>query len=118
MDIDKKVVVVANMTLYNRTDGVEVVAARFKELGLTAYGRNEREAILACKKLFSRFVRIHREHGELEDRLNDFGVEWYWEDEYPTDHPAYEDTTRLMESPQTVWTQREQQPGRRFLIAA
>ena len=71
------------------------MAARLRKLGLTAYGSTEAEAVLACKKLFNKFVHTYRARGEIEKRLDQVGVEWHWADEYPEDAPAYEDTNRL-----------------------
>ena len=78
----------------------ELVAARFLELGLTAYGRTESEAVLSLKRLFNKFIHTYREWGTLEERLECLGVEWYWGYEYPSDGPPYEDTNDLFET----WT--------------
>ena len=72
-----------------------VFAARFKQLGLTGYGDTEEEAVDSFKRLFNRFVRIHRTSGKLEEVLNRSQVEWHWRDQYPDDRPAVEDTNEL-----------------------
>ena len=88
---DRMVVVLTPMSFY-RHRSRDVFAARFKALGLTAYGYTEDEANAACKKLFNKFIHGHRERGTLEEILNRCEVEWYWEDEYPASKPSYENT--------------------------
>lgn len=116
MDTDRTVVVTTPLTLVRHMDR-EVVAARFRELGLTAYGRTEFEAVLALKRLFNKFVRSYRASGQIEARLNQVNVTWYWADEYPQDLPPYEDTTGLfgtwVEVPRITEAQRDA-----YLIAA
>ena len=88
---DKMVVVLTPMRFYRHRNG-DVFAARFKALGLTAYGYSQDESIAACKKLFNKFIHGHRERGTLVELLNRSGVEWYWEDEYPANKPKFDNT--------------------------
>ena len=94
MDTNRKVVVTTPLTLVRHRER-ELVAARFRELGLTAYGRTESEAVLALKRLFNKFVRSYRESGQIEARLDQVGAKWYWADEYPDTLPPFEDTNEL-----------------------
>ena len=52
--MEKIVVSIQPTILQNTADGT--YAVRFVELGLTAYGRTEADALVRCKKLFNRFV--------------------------------------------------------------
>ena len=79
----------------HKDDGV--FAARFPQLGLSAFGETEDEAIVSSKRLFNRFINTYRSVGKLEEVLNSANVEWYWLDEYPGDRPAFEDTNKLFE---------------------
>lgn len=97
MDTNRMVVVTTPLTLVHHRKR-EVVAARFRELGLTAYGRTEFEAVLALKRLFNKFVHTYRESGQIEARLEQVGVRWYWADEYPDTLPPFEDTNELLET--------------------
>ena len=86
-----RVIVVVKEELYtHRASGV--VAARYCSMGLTAYGDTTDDASNKLKKMFNQEVNYYREKGLLSDRLERLGVEWYWEDEYPSDRPAYENT--------------------------
>ena len=105
MGTDRMVVVLTAMTFYDHKTE-DIVAARFEELGLTAYGRTRPEAVLACKKLFNKFIHTHRNRGDIGKRLDKAGVEWYWSDEYPEDRPEYENTNRLFDN----WVTPLQQP--------
>ena len=90
MDADERTVVVICPVAraYNRRG--ELHAARFAALGLTSFGDTPTQAEQRLKKLFKTFIHTHRELGVLEQTLNELGVEWYWEDEYPADKPPYE----------------------------
>ena len=90
MDQNRLVVVITRMGLVKHADrGIHV--ARFRALGLTAYGKTQPEAINALKGLFNRFVHEHRRSGVLEKCLDHAGVEWCWADEYDGE---YEDTNK------------------------
>jgi hypothetical protein len=90
--MDRKVVVITKLEFLQHPER-EVSAVRFRPLGLTAYGRTDGQALASFKQLFNKFVRSYRENGQLKDRLEQFGVEWYWLDEYPDGKPRYEDTS-------------------------
>ncbi len=75
------------------------IVARLGGLGLFAYGDSEAEAIQAVKGLFREFVEVCRGSGQLEARLNQYQVKWWWEDEYPDGQPSYEVVGE--ESPET-----------------
>ena len=94
--VDRQVVVMAKLSLVHHAER-ELVAARFRKLGLTAYGRTDSEAVLALKRLFNKFVRSYRASGQTQMRLAQAGVEWHWADEYPEDAPPFEDTNDLFE---------------------
>ena len=76
------------ITRYDDERGLHV--ARFPGLGLTARGKTEEEAMTHCKQLLGKFVRSYRSVGQLEKRLVQSGVEWWWRTDYPTDYPEPE----------------------------
>ena len=93
-----RVVVMLEPTyLQNRENGL--FAARFRSLGLTAYGDTREDALAALKSLFSFFVDKHREGGTLESFLTKAGVEWYPEENYPREkgHVEYLDGSQDMQ---------------------
>ena len=98
MNTNRTVVVLENANLLRHGE-LGLFAARFEKLGLTAYGHTESEAVLELKKLFNKFVRVYREAGQIETRLEQAGVEWYWADEYPSDMPPFEDTNEMFSNP-------------------
>ena len=59
MNDNRMVVVVTRATTVRLESHDDVFAARFKKLGLTAYGHNKTEAMSNLKKLFNRY-RIAR----------------------------------------------------------
>ena len=72
---------------HNRED---IFAARYRELGLTAYGRTHDGALASLKRLLRTCIRTHRTKGTLERFLDDHvdgasGSSWCWESEYPGD---------------------------------
>lgn len=87
----RTVVVVTRVTMIKLERREDVFAARFKSLGLTAYGHTTSEAMRNLKKMFNRFIHLHRNAGTLEARLEQAGVEWSWADEYMGN---YEDTNQ------------------------
>ena len=91
MSADRLVVVVTRATVVKLEDR-EVYAARFRKLGLTAYGDSYNDALNKLKHMFNRFVHLHRNAGLLVERLNRAGVEWSWADEYPGGPDSYENT--------------------------
>ena len=95
MSTTRTVVVLEKASVLSHSES-NLFAARFENLGLTAYGQTESEAVLELKKLFNKFVRTYREAGQLECRLDQTGVEWYWADEYPADKPPFEDTNATL----------------------
>ncbi len=60
----------------------QMFAARFRALGLTAYGMTREEARLRFFELFRQFVCDTREVGQLELQLRRSGVTWYTIEEY------------------------------------
>ena len=73
----------------------ELFAARYPELGLTAYGRTHETALASLKRLLRTCIRTHRSMGTLEEFLDSHvdgraGSRWYWESEYPKDGPRVE----------------------------
>ena len=67
-------------------------SARCWELGMSAYGKTQDEAIDNFKRHFNAAIQAYREGGKLEGVLTRSGVDWWWEGDYPADRPAYEDT--------------------------
>jgi hypothetical protein len=94
MEISQLVVVKVHLTLARHAKR-GLIAARFKELGLTAYGSTEAQAILSVKRLFNKFVHAYKEAQQLGLRLDQAGVEWYWADDNPAS--TYEDTNELFD---------------------
>ena len=98
---ERQVVVnVRCVTQQHKDDGV--FAARFPQLGLSAFGETEEEAIENSKRLFNRFINTYRSVGKLHEVLDSAEVEWHWRDEYPSDRPAFEDTDNLVKSVKVV----------------
>ena len=62
-------------------DNKEIIAARCKPLGLTAYGDNDSEALDSLEKLVKTFIVAHRENGSIEQVLNSADVEWEYVDD-------------------------------------
>ena len=89
---DKVVVVLQPTLLRHRTEGI--YAARFTELGLTAYGETEHEAMRILKETFRNFVRLYRADGQLHQRLDQAGVQWYKLQDFDGE---YEDVTQVKE---------------------
>jgi hypothetical protein len=92
---DNRLVVVITKATMVKLDNRDVFAARFKKLGLTAYGHNNSEAVSNLKLMFNRFIYTHRKAGTLVSRLEKAGVEWSWADKYAgtyedTNHPSDE----------------------------
>ena len=73
-------VVVHTICTIERHREDNVFAARLRQLGLTAYGDTEEEAVAGCEKLLQRFVNAYQGNGKLEEVLNRSGVEWHWRD--------------------------------------
>ena len=92
---DNRLVVVVTKAAMVKLDNRDVFAARFKKLGLTAYGHNNSEAVSNLKLMFNRFIHTHRKAGTLVSRLEKAGVAWSWADAYAgtyedTNHPSDE----------------------------
>ena len=92
---DNRLVVVITKATMVKLDNRDVFAARFKKLGLTAYGHNNSEAVSNLKLMFNRFIYTHRKAGTLVPRLEKAGVAWSWADKYAgtyedTNHPSDE----------------------------
>ena len=114
MTKDRMVVVCVGLEMMYRNDQ-RMVVARLRPLGLTAYGRTEKEASQAVKRLFSKMINRYRSEGVLPDRLRKIGVEWYWEDEYPKDKlPKVEYTSAV----EVQWEKAAPAPTPEFAMAA
>lgn len=107
----------------------EVLSVRCAALGLTAYGDSEAEAVGNFKQLFNRFINTYREKGRLKEVLNQSGVEWWWRNDYPADHPTFEETNssahgtskcrlELLAMRQQEWEKLNEEQTRDFAIAA
>lgn len=77
----EKVVVIVKPDVYSHSDG-SVFAARFRSLGLTAYGDSRKEALDSLHTMFRVFIDDLRSRGALEQRLDRLGVEWHRADAY------------------------------------
>lgn len=73
--------------------------AHFRGLGLIARGQTEEEAVRRCKLLFNKFVHAYRSVCQLEMRLNQASVKWWWLDEYLKENPEPENTDLLAVPP-------------------
>ena len=113
---DRKVVVDVRYAIENYPED-NTIAAHFVALGLIARGNTQEEAVMRCKRLFNKFVRAYRSVGQLEERLNQTKVQWWWLDEYPNDRPDPEDTSQLIQ-PRRVPTIGERQETHRQLHSA
>ncbi len=71
----------------------------FRGLGLIARGQTEEEAVRRCKLLFNKFVHAYRSVCQLEMRLTQANVKWWWLDEYPKDLAEPENTDLLAVPP-------------------
>ena len=80
MDDRRVVVMIRPDVLVNKDTGR--FAARYTVFGLTAYGKNNDEAVSKVRRMLEAALYEHRRSGNLEDWLNSSGVEWFWEDEY------------------------------------
>ena len=94
---DRVAVVISPVTTFYDSGWKSHVAA-FAELGLTSFGDTPDSALVHLKENFRAFIHTHRDQGVLEETLDRMGVRWHWEDEYPADGPAYENTN-LREDP-------------------
>ena len=56
-----------------------IYAARYRNLGLTAYGASEEEAKQNLSTLTNKFVTVLHRDGTLPNRLATAGVRSYWE---------------------------------------
>ncbi len=85
-EIRKVVVIVTPEFLHN--EELNLFAARIKPLGLTGYGENTDAASAKIKRMFASWVKGRRLVGDLEERLDSSGLEWYWFDEYDGSLPV------------------------------
>ena len=63
-------------------EGLGAWVARYRELGLTAYGPEKQDASDSLARMFTRFVQEYRKRGTLHDRLDKAGVTWCLREEY------------------------------------
>lgn len=89
-----KVVVVTTIE-YGRHPEDAVHTARFRALGLTAYGRTREEARRNFCSLFRSFIQDTRELGQLEVQLDRAGVAWQVVAEYEKSGRPYFDLDTL-----------------------
>ena len=71
----------------------KLVVARFKPLGLTAYGSTPHEATQALKHAYYLLITHLRKMGNLQSCLEKSGVQWQYENDYLKEGKPYEDTT-------------------------
>ena len=65
-------------------------AARFQDMGLTAYGVTKEQAFDNLKHMFNLRIQALRRRGLVADELKRLDVKWAWESEYPEDWTPYE----------------------------
>jgi hypothetical protein len=88
LDTSQRKVVVILSAEYEHERESGTYAARFRPLGLTAYGRSQEEAFRAVKKVFASAVETRRARGTLTSWLDRSGLDWHWYDEYEGDAPV------------------------------
>lgn len=81
MDNTGRIVIETSIS-WEAWDNWDYMAARIRELGLTAYGRTKDEARTAVKHLFHEFITMHRELGDLDVHLKEIGIVGHSETEY------------------------------------
>lgn len=96
MNMLRKVIVNVTIPTIQHPDDNTIFIAMISELPLTGFGPTANEAREGAKVLLRRFIDVHRQRGTLENILNRAAIEWYWEDEYPSDHPEPEDLNQLI----------------------
>ena len=87
MNVEQKVVVLVTLK-FSEHDTSLKHCARFRELGLAAYGNTREEALTKLRHMFASSVYAHREVGTLVGWLDRTGLTWAWEDEYHGPLPA------------------------------
>ncbi|MCY3747752.1 MAG: hypothetical protein OXG64_00520 [Chloroflexi bacterium] len=75
MSLGKVVVIVTPK--YLADDDFGFVRVTFPELNIFAHGRDREDALANLKSHFRHFIEALRDTSELEDRLEETGVEWY-----------------------------------------
>lgn len=90
---EDKVVVLLTPQVLTHQSG-QVVAARFRKLGLTAYAKTEDVALERLRQMFAAFIRNLRDSGHLVQRLEQAGVRWYRVTDFEQLGRPYEDLTR------------------------
>ena len=88
--MESRVVVNVTCRLYFHADR-EYYSARCPELGMTAYGKTEDEAVERFKLHFNEAIDAYREQGALRKVLENSGVQWRWEQDAPASL-IFEDT--------------------------
>lgn len=99
MSTEKALVVKLDISVVHHKEK-ELVAARFRDIGLTAYGRSEDQAVSALAELFVKFAQTHHDAGNLSNRLNKAQVTWYWKDKSTLD--AWEPISENQRTEQVV----------------
>ncbi len=95
--LEGKVIVIVPVTAVKHKER-GVFAVRMRDLGLTAYGHTHNEAWAQLASLFNRFINEHRRREQLARKLNQSGLTWYWEDEYPANERPVIDTTKMWDA--------------------
>ena len=94
MSESPKIVVVATVE-YRQFPKDGLHAARFRPLGLTAYGQSREDARHNFLTLFRTFVEDTRELGQLETQLDRAGVTWHSVEDYSRTGQPYFDLETL-----------------------
>ena len=83
MDKDAPVHIVVTEAVYENSKTGEF-AARYREVGMTAYGPTAEAAIANLKASLDQAIRRARERGVLEKWLDHIGVKWHWAHDEPS----------------------------------
>lgn len=106
--MERRVVVNVTCRLYFHADR-QYFSARCPELGMTAYGNSEEEAIERFKLHFNEAIDAYREQGALRRVLENSGVQWRWKQDAPPDRVF--EATGSTPTPRLVVSQAAPKPG-------
>jgi hypothetical protein len=89
MDTEPTVVVVLK-PMFERYGKHALWAARFQDMGLTAYGMTQEQALDNLKHMFHLRIQALRRRGLVAAELSRLKARWSWERDYPEDWIPYE----------------------------
>ena len=121
MESEEQKVVVHLTIAVEHNISAQRYAARVRQLGLTAYGPREEDAMRHCKRMFAVFVEAHRKAGTLESVLDKSGLQW---ERASAAEGTYEDLNEanwirdMVVSAGGVWQATPSTPHREWAVAA